>query len=58
MLKVGLFDKESVSVVYVEVVLKFLSKEEFMGMLFFVWMVLVCYFVIGLDNLCKVKEEN
>lgn len=57
-LKAGLFDKESVSVAHVEAVSKLPSKEELMGMLLSVWTAPVRYFVTGLDNLRKAKEEN
>ncbi|WP_104760766.1 50S ribosomal protein L10 [Helicobacter cetorum] len=57
-LKAGLFDKESVSVSHVEAVSKLPSKEELMGMLLSVWTAPTRYFVTGLDNLRKAKEEN
>ncbi|WP_104748216.1 50S ribosomal protein L10 [Helicobacter cetorum] len=57
-LKAGLFEKESVSVAHVEAVSKLPSKEELMGMLLSVWTAPTRYFVTGLDNLRKAKEEN
>ncbi len=57
-LKVGLFDKQVVDIKHIVSVSKLPSKEELIGMLLSVWTAPARYFVTGLDNLRKQKEEN
>lgn len=57
-LKVGLFDKQVVDSKHIVSVSKLPSKEELIGMLLSVWTAPARYFVTGLDNLRKQKEEN
>lgn len=57
-LKTGLFDAEVVDTQHIISVSKLPSKEELIGMLLSVWTAPVRYFVTGLDNLKKQKEEN
>lgn len=57
-LKIGLFDAQVVDTQHIVSVSKLPSKEELIGMLLSVWMGPVRYFVTGLDNLKKQKEEN
>lgn len=56
--KVGLFDGQVVNVDHIVSLSKLPSKEELIGMLLSVWMGPARYFVTGLDNLRKQKEEN
>ncbi len=57
-LKVGIFDGQVVDTKHIVSVSKLPSKEELIGMLLSVWTAPARYFVIGLDNLRKQKEEN
>lgn len=57
-LKVGLFDGQVVDSKHIVSVSKLPSKEELIGMLLSVWTAPARYFVTGLDNLRKQKEEN
>ena len=57
-LKTGLFDAEVVDAQHIISVSKLPSKEELIGMLLSVWTAPARYFVTGLDNLKKQKEEN
>lgn len=56
--KAGLFDAQVVDVDHIISLSKLPNKEELIGMLLSVWMGPVRYFVTGLDNLRKQKEEN
>lgn len=56
--KVGLFDGQVVNMDHIVSLSKLPSKEELIGMLLSVWMGPARYFVTGLDNLRKQKEEN
>ncbi|RDU61247.1 50S ribosomal protein L10 [Helicobacter sp. MIT 14-3879] len=55
--KFGYFDGEIVDSKHIESVSKLPSKEELIGMLLSVWTAPARYFVTGLDNLKKHKEE-
>lgn len=57
-LKVGLFDGQLVDAQHIVSVSKLPSKEELIGMLLSVWSAPARYFVTGLDNLRKQKEET
>ena len=57
-LKVGVFEGKVVDVQHITSVSKLPSKEELIGMLLSVWTAPARYFVTGLDNLRKQKEEN
>ena len=57
-LKSGIFDGQVVDVPHIVSVSKLPSKDELIGMLLSVWMGPARYFVTGLDNLRKQKEEN
>nr|WP_317404840.1 50S ribosomal protein L10 [uncultured Helicobacter sp.] len=57
-LKTGLFDAQVVDTQHIVSVSKLPSKEELIGMLLSVWTAPARYFVTGLDNLKKQKEEN
>lgn len=57
-LKFGYFDKELVDVKHIEAISKLPSKDELIGMLLSVWTAPARYFVTGLDNLRKQKEEQ
>lgn len=57
-LKFGYFDKELVDVNHIEAISKLPSKDELIGMLLSVWTAPARYFVTGLDNLRKQKEEQ
>lgn len=57
-LKVGVFDGQVVDAKHIISVSKLPSKEELIGMLLSVWTAPARYFVTGLDNLRKQKEEN
>ena len=57
-LKTGLFDGQIVDVNHIVSVSKLPSREELIGMLLSVWTAPARYFVTGLDNLRKQKEEN
>ncbi|PAF45061.1 50S ribosomal protein L10 [Helicobacter sp. 11S02596-1] len=56
--KVGCFDKEKVDADHIIAVSKLPSKEELIGMLLSVWTAPARYFVTGLDNLKKQKEQE
>lgn len=56
--KAGLFDAQIVNVDHIISLSKLPSKEELIGMLLSVWAGPARYFVTGLDNLRKQKEEN
>lgn len=56
--KTGIFDGQVVDVAHIVSVSKLPSKDELIGMLLSVWMGPARYFVTGLDNLRKQKEEN
>ncbi|PAF45720.1 50S ribosomal protein L10 [Helicobacter sp. 11S02629-2] len=55
--KFGFFDKAVVDVAHITAISKLPSKEELIGMLLSVWTAPARYFVTGLDNLRKKKEE-
>ncbi|PAF51738.1 50S ribosomal protein L10 [Helicobacter sp. 13S00401-1] len=55
--KFGFFDKEVVDVAHITAISKLPSKDELIGMLLSVWTAPARYFVTGLDNLRKKKEE-
>lgn len=57
-LKFGYFDKEIVDNAHIEAISKLPSKDELIGMLLSVWTAPARYFVTGLDNLRKQKEEQ
>lgn len=57
-LKFGYFDKEVVDANHIEAISKLPSKDELIGMLLSVWTAPARYFVTGLDNLRKQKEEQ
>ena len=57
-IKVGSFDGQEVDRNHIISVSKLPSKEELIGMLLSVWMAPARYFVTGLDNLKKQKEQN
>ena len=56
--KFGYFDGEIVDADHIFNVSKLPSKEELIGMLLSVWTAPVRYFVSGLDNLRKQKEQG
>lgn len=56
--KFGYFDGEIVDSKHIVAVSKLPSKEELIGMLLSVWTAPARYFVTGLDNLRKEKEEQ
>ncbi|RAX54964.1 50S ribosomal protein L10 [Helicobacter sp. 16-1353] len=56
-IKVGFFDGQVVDSKHIESVSKLPSKEELIGMLLSVWTAPARYFVTGLDNLRKQKEQ-
>ncbi|BEG57058.1 50S ribosomal protein L10 (rpl1) RplJ [Helicobacter sp. NHP21005] len=55
--KMGLYEKQAVDSKHIEAVSKLPSREELIGMLLSVWSAPARYFVTGLDNLRKSKEE-
>ncbi|TSA81752.1 50S ribosomal protein L10 [Helicobacter mehlei] len=57
-IKAGLYEKQAVDRAHVEAISKLPSKEELIGMLLSVWMAPARYFVTGLDNLRKAKEQE
>ena len=57
-IKNGFFEGEVVDAKHIDVVSKMPSRDELLGMLLSVWMGPARYFVTGLDNLRKQKEEN
>ncbi|WP_027326822.1 50S ribosomal protein L10 [Helicobacter pametensis] len=57
-LKFGYFDRELVDVAHIEAISKLPSRDELIGMLLSVWTAPARYFVTGLDNLRKQKEEQ
>lgn len=57
-IKIGLFDRQVVDVNHIVSISKLPNKDELLGMLLSVWMGPARYFVTGLDNLRKQKEEN
>ena len=57
-IKVGCFDGEKVDKTHILAVSKLPSREELIGMLLSVWTAPARYFVTGLDNLKKQKEQN
>lgn len=57
-LKFGYFDREAVDVAHIETISKLPSKDELIGMLLSVWTAPSRYFVTGMDNLRKQKEEQ
>ncbi len=56
--KFGYFDGEIVDSKHIESVSKLPSREELIGMLLSVWSAPARYFVTGIDNLRKQKEEQ
>lgn len=56
--KIGCFDGEVVDTNHITSVSKLPSRDELIGMLLSVWTGPARYFVTGLDNLKKQKEEN
>lgn len=56
--KFGYFEGEIVDSKHIEAISKLPSKEELIGMLLSVWTAPARYFVTGLDNLKKQKEEQ
>lgn len=56
--KFGYFDGEVVDSKHIESLSKLPSKDELIGMLLSVWNAPLRYFVTGLDNLRKKKEEE
>ncbi|RDU66806.1 50S ribosomal protein L10 [Helicobacter didelphidarum] len=56
--KFGYFDGEIVDSKHIESVSKLPSRDELIGMLLSVWTAPARYFVTGLDNLRKQKEEQ
>ena len=57
-IKTGSFDGQKVDVNHIVSISKLPSKEELIGMLLSVWTAPARYFVTGMDNLRKQKEEN
>lgn len=57
-IKAGFFDGQIVDTQHIVSISKLPSKEELIGMLLSVWTAPARYFVTGLDNLRKQKEEN
>lgn len=57
-IKAGSFDGQKVDVNHIVSISKLPSKEELIGMLLSVWTAPARYFVTGMDNLRKQKEEN
>ncbi|MDA3967197.1 MULTISPECIES: 50S ribosomal protein L10 [Helicobacter] len=57
-IKSGYFEGSCVDSKHIEAVSKLPSKEELIGMLLSVWTAPARYFVTGLDNLRKQKEEQ
>ncbi|WP_120951417.1 50S ribosomal protein L10 [Helicobacter sp. L8] len=55
--KLGLYEKQAVDGAHIEAISKLPSKQELIGMLLSVWSAPARYFVTGLDNLRKSKEE-
>ncbi|WP_104696023.1 50S ribosomal protein L10 [Helicobacter salomonis] len=55
--KAGLYEKRAVDSAHIEAISKLPSKQELIGMLLSVWSAPARYFVTGLDNLKKSKEE-
>ncbi|WP_104749958.1 50S ribosomal protein L10 [Helicobacter cynogastricus] len=55
--KSGLYEKQAVDSAHIEAISKLPSKQELIGMLLSVWSAPARYFVTGLDNLKKSKEE-
>ncbi|CRF46841.1 50S ribosomal protein L10 [Helicobacter heilmannii] len=56
--KMGLYEKQAVDSKHIEAVSKLPSREELIGMLLSVWSAPARYFVTGLDNLRKAKEQE
>lgn len=56
--KFGHYEGSVVDASHIEAVSKLPSRDELIGMLLSVWMAPARYFVTGLDNLRKQKEEN
>lgn len=56
-IKVGSFERQKVDVGHIVSISKLPSKEELIGMLLSVWSAPARYFVTGLDNLRKQKEN-
>ncbi|WP_104742014.1 50S ribosomal protein L10 [Helicobacter ailurogastricus] len=56
--KMGLFEKQAVGTAHIEAISKLPSREELIGMLLSVWTAPARYFVTGLDNLRKAKEQE
>lgn len=56
--KFGYFDKEVVDNTHITTMSKLPNKQELIGMLLSVWSGPARYFVSGLDNLRKQKEES
>lgn len=57
-IKTGFFEGKVVDCKHIDLVSKMPSRDELLGMLLSVWMGPARYFVTGLDNLRKQKEEN
>lgn len=57
-IKIGYFDGKLVDVDYIEAISKLPSRDELLGMLLSVWMAPLRYFVTGIDNLRKDRENN
>lgn len=56
--KIGCFDGEKVDSNHIESISKLPSRDELIGMLLSVWTAPARYFVTGLDNLKKQKEQE
>lgn len=57
-IKIGYFDGKIVDAKHIESISKLPSKDELLSMLLSVWMAPLRYFVTGIDNLRKNKENN
>ncbi|WP_104697450.1 MULTISPECIES: 50S ribosomal protein L10 [unclassified Helicobacter] len=56
--KIGCFDGEIVDTQHITAISKLPSRDELIGMLLSVWTAPARYFVTGLDNLKKQKEQD
>lgn len=57
-IKNGCFDREKVELDHIMAISKLPSRDELIGMLLSVWTAPARYFVTGLDNLKKQKEQE
>ncbi len=57
-IKAGIYEQQAVDSTHIETISKLPSKQELIGMLLSVWSAPARYFVTGLDNLRKSKEQE